>query len=60
MTFVEGCIKIAKAFNKVIKKGKIGSVVLGIDYHDVSSIDSPYRETSNIYDGSKFRADLTI
>ena len=49
----EGRIKIAKAFNKAIKKGKIGPVVLGRDHHDVSGTDSPYRETSNIYDGSR-------
>ncbi|MGY0407235.1 MAG: urocanate hydratase [Polaribacter sp.] len=56
----EGRIKIAKAFNKAIKKGVIGNVVLGRDHHDVSGTDSPYRETSNIYDGSKFTADMAI
>ena len=56
----EGRVKIAKAFNKAIKKGKIGPVVLGRDHHDVSGTDSPYRETSNIYDGSKFTADMAI
>ncbi|WP_299711124.1 urocanate hydratase [uncultured Tenacibaculum sp.] len=56
----EGRIKIAKAFNKAIKKGKIGPVVLGRDHHDVSGTDSPYRETSNIYDGSRFTADMAI
>jgi len=56
----EGRIKIAKAFNKAIKKGKIGAVVLGRDHHDVSGTDSPYRETSNIYDGSKYTADMAI
>ncbi|MGK0448039.1 MAG: urocanate hydratase [Polaribacter sp.] len=56
----EGRIKIAKAFNKSIKKGEIGAVVLGRDHHDVSGTDSPYRETSNIYDGSKFTADMAI
>jgi urocanate hydratase len=56
----EGRIKIAKAFNKAIKKGEIGAVVLGRDHHDVSGTDSPYRETSNIYDGSKFTADMAI
>ncbi len=56
----EGRIKIAKAFNKAIKKGKIGPVVLGRDHHDVSGTDSPYRETSNIYDGSQFTADMAI
>jgi urocanate hydratase len=55
-----GRIKIAKAFNKAIKKGKIGKVVLGRDHHDVSGTDSPYRETSNIYDGSSFTADMAI
>jgi urocanate hydratase len=56
----EGRIKIAKAFNKAIKKGKIGNVILGRDHHDVSGTDSPYREISNIYDGSKFTADMAI
>ena len=56
----EGRIKIAKAFNKAIKKGEIGAVVLGRDHHDVSGTDSPYRETSNIYDGSRYTADMAI
>ncbi|OWR14266.1 urocanate hydratase [Chryseobacterium sp. VAUSW3] len=56
----EGRMKIAEAFNKAIKKGEIGSVVLGRDHHDVSGTDSPYRETSNIYDGSRFTADMAI
>lgn len=56
----EGRIKIAAAFNKAIKEGKIGPVVLGRDHHDVSGTDSPFRETSNIYDGSKFTADMAI
>lgn len=56
----EGRIKIAAAFNKAIREGKIGPVVLGRDHHDVSGTDSPYRETSNIYDGSKFTADMSI
>lgn len=56
----EGRIKIAKAFNDAIEAGKIGPVVLGRDHHDVSGTDSPYRETSNIYDGSKFTADMAI
>ncbi|MFN8334522.1 MAG: urocanate hydratase [Cyclobacteriaceae bacterium] len=55
-----GRIKIAEAFNKAIKEGEIGPVVLGRDHHDVSGTDSPYRETSNIYDGSKFTADMAI
>jgi len=56
----EGRIKIAQAFNQAIKEGKIGPVVLGRDHHDVSGTDSPYRETSNIYDGSQFTADMAI
>jgi len=56
----EGRIKIAEAFNKAIRAGKIGPVVLGRDHHDVSGTDSPYRETSNIYDGSRFTADMAI
>ena len=56
----EGRIKIAKAFNDGIAKGEIGPVVLGRDHHDVSGTDSPFRETSNIYDGSKFTADMAI
>jgi urocanate hydratase len=57
----EGRIKIAQAFNNAVKTGKIsGPVVLGRDHHDVSGTDSPYRETSNIYDGSKFTADMAI
>jgi urocanate hydratase len=55
-----GRIKIAEAFNEAIRKGNIGPVVLGRDHHDVSGTDSPYRETSNIYDGSKFTADMAI
>ena len=56
----EGRIKIADAFNKAIANGEIGAVVLGRDHHDVSGTDSPYRETSNIYDGSRFTADMAI
>ena len=56
----EGRIKIAEAFNKAIADGKIGPVVLGRDHHDVSGTDSPYRETSNIRDGSRFTADMAI
>lgn len=56
----EGRIEIARAFNQAIAKGEIGPVVLGRDHHDVSGTDSPYRETSNIYDGSKFTADMAI
>lgn len=56
----EGRIKIAEAFNQAIANGEIGYVVLGRDHHDVSGTDSPYRETSNIYDGSRFTADMAI
>lgn len=56
----EGRMKIAAAFNKAIAEGIIGPVVLGRDHHDVSGTDSPYRETSNIYDGSRFTADMAI
>jgi urocanate hydratase len=56
----EGRMLIAEAFNKAIEKGEIGLVVLGRDHHDVSGTDSPYRETSNIYDGSRFTADMAI
>lgn len=56
----EGRIKIAEAFNQAIAKGEIGTVILGRDHHDVSGTDSPYRETSNIYDGSRFTADMAI
>ncbi len=56
----EGRTKIAQAFNDAIAKGEIGAVVLGRDHHDVSGTDSPYRETSNIYDGSRFTADMAI
>jgi urocanate hydratase len=55
-----GRIRIAEAFNQAIRDGKIGPVVLGRDHHDVSGTDSPYRETSNIYDGSQFTADMAI
>ncbi|WP_114905199.1 urocanate hydratase [Kordia sp. SMS9] len=56
----EGRMKIAQAFNEAIERGEIGPVILGRDHHDVSGTDSPYRETSNIYDGSKFTADMAI
>ncbi|MET2985738.1 urocanate hydratase [Aureibaculum conchae] len=56
----EGRIKIAKAFNNAIANDEIGPVVLGRDHHDVSGTDSPFRETSNIYDGSQFTADMAI
>jgi len=56
----EGRMKIAEAFNKAINNGEVGTVILGRDHHDVSGTDSPYRETSNIYDGSRFTADMAI
>lgn len=57
----EGRIEVAKAFNDAIAEGVLkGPVVLGRDHHDVSGTDSPFRETSNIYDGSKFTADMAI
>ncbi len=57
----EGRIRIAEAFNNAIKQGKVkGPVVLGRDHHDVSGTDSPYRETSNIYDGSRYTADMAV
>lgn len=55
-----GRMEIAKAFNEAIARKEIGTVVLGRDHHDVSGTDSPYRETSNIYDGSRFTADMAI
>jgi urocanate hydratase len=57
----EGRMEIASAFNDAISNGKISApVVIGRDHHDVSGTDSPYRETSNIYDGSKFTADMAV
>jgi urocanate hydratase len=57
----EGRMEIASAFNKAIAKGIISApIVIGRDHHDVSGTDSPYRETSNIYDGSKFTADMAV
>lgn len=56
----EGRMKIAEAFNEAVRSKKIGPIVLGRDHHDVSGTDSPYRETSNIYDGSQFTADMAI
>lgn len=57
----EGRMKIAAAFNKAIASGEISApVILGRDHHDVSGTDSPYRETSNIYDGSQFTADMAV
>ena len=57
----EGRLKIAEAFNKAIANGEISApIVLGRDHHDVSGTDSPYRETSNIYDGSQYTADMAV
>lgn len=57
----KGRAKIAEAFNQAIEKGEVSApIVLGRDHHDVSGTDSPYRETSNIYDGSRFTADMAI
>jgi urocanate hydratase len=56
----EGRMKIAEAFNQAIANGDIETIILGRDHHDVSGTDSPYRETSNIYDGSRFTADMAI
>jgi urocanate hydratase len=56
-----GRIEVAKAFNEAIRHGEISApVVLGRDHHDVSGTDSPFRETSNIYDGSSFTADMAV
>ncbi|MBL7826117.1 MAG: urocanate hydratase, partial [Saprospiraceae bacterium] len=57
----EGRMRISKAFNDAIARGELkGPVVLGRDHHDVSGTDSPYRETANIYDGSRFTADMAV
>jgi urocanate hydratase len=56
----EGRTKIAEAFNQAISMNEIGPLVVGRDHHDVSGTDSPYRETSNIYDGSHFTADMAV
>jgi urocanate hydratase len=57
----EGRIMIAEAFNRAVADGRISApVVIGRDHHDVSGTDSPFRETSNIYDGSKFTADMSV
>ncbi|HET9487984.1 MAG TPA: urocanate hydratase, partial [Chryseosolibacter sp.] len=56
----EGRIKIALAFNEAIRNRSVGPVILGRDHHDVSGTDSPYRETSNIYDGSQFTSDMAV
>ena len=60
-TDAEGRAKIASAFNTAVRTGELSApIILGRDHHDVSGTDSPYRETSNIYDGSKFTADMAI
>jgi urocanate hydratase len=56
----EGRVKIALAFNKLVREGKIGPVMMGRDHHDVSGVDSPFRETSNIKDGSNVCADMAV
>ena len=56
----DGRIEIAKAFNRAVKNGEISPIVIGRDHHGVSGTDSPFRETSNIYDGSQFTADMAI
>ena len=57
----EGRMKIAEAFNNAVSSGELSTpVILGRDHHDVSGTDSPYRETSNIYDGSQFTVDMAI
>ena len=56
----EARVAIALAFNEAIARGEIGPVILGRDHHDVSGTDSPWRETSNIYDGSRFTADMAV
>jgi urocanate hydratase len=56
----EGRVKIALKFNEMVRTGKIGPVLLGRDHHDVSGTDSPFRETANIYDGSRTTADMSV
>ncbi len=56
----EGRINIALQFNKLVREGKIGPVMLGRDHHDVSGTDSPFRETADIYDGSRVTADMSV
>lgn len=56
----EGRVRIALAFNEMVRRGEIGPVIIGRDHHDVSGTDSPYRETSNIYDGSNVMADMAF
>ncbi|HGY55506.1 MAG TPA: urocanate hydratase [Caldithrix abyssi] len=56
----EGRVRIALKFNEMVRKGEIGPVILGRDHHDVSGTDSPFRETANIYDGSRTTADMSV
>ena len=56
----DGRVRIALAFNELVRRGKIGPVIIGRDHHDVSGADSPYRETSNIRDGSNVMADMAF
>ncbi|NOX89472.1 MAG: urocanate hydratase [Calditrichaeota bacterium] len=56
----EGRMKIALKFNEMVRKGEIGPVIIGRDHHDVSGTDSPFRETANIYDGSRVTADMAV
>lgn len=56
----EGRVQIALKFNEMVRNGEIGPVLMGRDHHDVSGTDSPYRETANIYDGSRFTADMSV
>ena len=56
----QGRVDIALKFNELVREGKIGPVMMGRDHHDVSGTDSPFRETSNIYDGSKVMADMAV
>jgi urocanate hydratase len=56
----EGRVRIALAFNDMVRRGTIGPVILGRDHHDVSGTDSPFRETANIYDGSNVMADMAV
>ena len=56
----EGRVQIALKFNEMVRRGEIGPVLMGRDHHDTSGTDSPYRETANIYDGSRFTADMSV
>ena len=56
----EGRLNIALRFNRMVRDGEVGPIMLGRDHHDVSGTDSPFRETSNIYDGSNVMADMAV